>query len=69
MTSRSLVDGQEDDPEFKRWRAYNAGPAQPCASCDLRPVCKGGCKVVSRFVDGVHGPDPECPRVRAFRSA
>ena len=68
MTSRSLVRGHEDDPEFKLWRAYNVDPAEPCASCDLRPVCKGGCKVVSGFVDAVHGPDPECPRVRAFRS-
>jgi pyrroloquinoline quinone biosynthesis protein E len=69
MTARSLVRGHERDPEFARWRAYNAAPAEPCVSCDLRPVCKGGCKVVSTFVDGVHGPDPECPRVRAFRSA
>ena len=69
MTASALVRGHEQDPEFERWRAYNAAPAEPCASCDLRPVCKGGCKVVSAFVDGVHGPDPECPRVRAFRSA
>jgi radical SAM protein with 4Fe4S-binding SPASM domain len=69
MTARELVQGHEGDPEFARWRAYNAAPTAPCASCDLRPVCKGGCKVVSAFVDGVHGPDPECPRVRAFRSS
>jgi radical SAM protein with 4Fe4S-binding SPASM domain len=55
------------DAELTRWRAYNESPAEPCASCSLRPVCKGGCKVVSTFVDGAHGPDPECPRVRSWR--
>jgi radical SAM protein with 4Fe4S-binding SPASM domain len=67
MPVRGLVDGHQTNPELGLWRAYNAAPAEPCASCSLRPVCKGGCKVVSAFVDGVHGPDPECPRVRAFR--
>jgi radical SAM protein with 4Fe4S-binding SPASM domain len=58
-----------DDAELARWRAYAAAPDEPCASCTLRPVCKGGCKVVSRFVDDRHGADPECPRVRAHRRA
>jgi radical SAM protein with 4Fe4S-binding SPASM domain len=53
------------DPELSRWRAYVAAPQEPCASCTLRAVCKGGCKIVSSYLDGVHGPDPECPRVRA----
>ncbi|HEX7663042.1 MAG TPA: radical SAM protein [Polyangiaceae bacterium] len=57
-----------DDAVLSEWRAYVAAPAEPCASCTLRDVCKGGCKVVSRFVDHVHGPDPECPRVRAHRA-
>jgi radical SAM protein with 4Fe4S-binding SPASM domain len=52
---------------FSRWRAYVDSPAEPCASCTLRHVCKGGCKIVSGFVDKEHGPDPECPRVRAHR--
>ena len=55
------------DPELTRWREHRLAPDEPCASCTLRPVCKGGCKVVSSFVDHVHGPDPECPRVRAYR--
>ncbi len=38
-------------------------PPEPCASCSIRAVCKGGCKVVTSFVEGAHGPDPECPRV------
>jgi radical SAM protein with 4Fe4S-binding SPASM domain len=58
----------EEDPELETWRAWNAAPPEPCASCALREVCRGGCKVVSRFVDGRHGSDPECPRVRAFRA-
>jgi radical SAM protein with 4Fe4S-binding SPASM domain len=56
------------DPELERWRAYVAAPQEPCASCTLRAVCKGGCKIVSSYLDGAHGPDPECPRVRAARA-
>ncbi len=54
-----------DEPELERWRAHAAAPPEPCASCSLRAVCKGGCKVVARFVSNTHGPDPECPRVLA----
>jgi radical SAM protein with 4Fe4S-binding SPASM domain len=57
------------DPELTRWRAYAAAPAEPCASCSLSPVCKGGCKVVASFLRGEHGPDPECPRVVAWESS
>jgi radical SAM protein with 4Fe4S-binding SPASM domain len=64
-----LADGFGSDPSLDRWRAYVASPAEPCASCALRSVCKGGCKVVASFVDGAHGPDPECPRVRAHRAS
>lgn len=51
------------DPELERWRAHVESPPEPCASCSLRSVCKGGCKVVASYLQGVHGPDPECPRV------
>jgi len=53
------------DPTAAGWRDWVAAPPEPCASCSLRAVCKGGCKVVASFVAGRHGPDPECPRVRA----
>jgi radical SAM protein with 4Fe4S-binding SPASM domain len=53
------------DPELARWRAWVDAPPEPCASCTLRPVCKGGCKVVAGFLGGAHAPDPECPRVLA----
>jgi radical SAM protein with 4Fe4S-binding SPASM domain len=65
----SDVESRREDAELSTWRAWNASPAEPCASCSLRAVCRGGCKVVARFVDGAHGPDPECPRVRAHREA
>jgi radical SAM protein with 4Fe4S-binding SPASM domain len=64
-----LANPRHEDPELAKWRAWNAAPPEPCASCDLRAVCRGGCKVVSRFVDGEHGSDPECPRVREHRAA
>ncbi len=57
------LEAHASDPELARWRAYVADPPEPCASCSLRSVCKGGCKVVASFLEGVHGPDPECPRV------
>lgn len=69
LRGRDLAEGHAADPELTRWRSYVAAPAEPCASCSLRPVCKGGCKVVSGFVLGLHGPDPECPRVRAHAAA
>jgi radical SAM protein with 4Fe4S-binding SPASM domain len=47
------------------WR--RAPMAEPCRSCDLRTVCRGGCRVVALHLDGELGPDPECPRVRAHR--
>jgi radical SAM protein with 4Fe4S-binding SPASM domain len=61
------IAGHASDAELTRWREYVAAPAEPCASCSLRSICKGGCKVVSRHLEGTHGPDPECPRVHAWR--
>jgi len=57
------------EPGLAPYRAYSAAPAEPCASCTLRKVCKGGCKVVSDYANGGIGPDPECPRVRAHVAA
>ena len=58
-----LANGHGRDVDLTRWRAWVDAPPEPCASCSIRAVCKGGCKVVTSFVEGVHGPDPECPRV------
>ncbi len=63
LAGHDLGAGYAGDPELARWRAWSEAPPEPCASCTLRAPCKGGCKVVSAFVDGGHGPDPECPRV------
>lgn len=50
-------------------RAYHAAPPEPCRSCALLPVCRGGCQIVSRRERGAFAPDPECPRVRAHAVA
>jgi radical SAM protein with 4Fe4S-binding SPASM domain len=57
------------DPVLREFRAFPESPPEPCASCMIRKVCRGGCKVVARFVSGAFGPDPECPRVRRARQA
>jgi radical SAM protein with 4Fe4S-binding SPASM domain len=69
LDASGLAAGHARDPELASWRAFHHAPSEPCASCPLRPVCKGGCKVVANFIDRAHGPDPECPRVRAHRTA
>ncbi len=63
-----LPAGFAADTELERWRSYVESPPEPCSSCAIRGVCKGGCKVVSTFVSGGHGPDPECPRVESYRA-
>ncbi len=51
------------------FRAFVAAPPEPCASCPLRAVCRGGCKIVSRHAGLGFAPDPECPRVIAHHAA
>ncbi len=50
------------------FREWADDPAEPCRGCSLRSVCRGGCKVVAVHVRGAMGPDPECPRVRAWEA-
>ncbi|MBI5532979.1 MAG: radical SAM protein [Deltaproteobacteria bacterium] len=52
------------DPELQSMRAWHEALGAPCDECPVRDACRGGCQVVSRFVLGRKGPDPECPRVR-----
>jgi radical SAM protein with 4Fe4S-binding SPASM domain len=66
LAGTDLARAQAHDPELARWRAARRVPGQPCASCRLHHVCQGGCKIVSSFLGGGLGPDPECPRVAAF---
>jgi radical SAM protein with 4Fe4S-binding SPASM domain len=68
LDGADLATGYAADAELARWRQHVERAPEPCASCPLQKVCKGGCKIVSRFVEGRMGPDPECPRVRAHRS-
>ncbi|MDB4942240.1 MAG: Radical domain heme biosynthesis protein [Labilithrix sp.] len=61
-----LARGWADEPALAPYRDHAEAPPEPCASCTLRAVCKGGCKIVAQHASGgAMGPDPECPRVRA----
>ncbi len=58
------------DPTLDAFRRYAAQPPEPCASCPARPVCRGGCRIVSRHLSGdPFTPDPECPKVRGRSSS
>jgi hypothetical protein len=59
----------DEDAGLARLRAYHAAPPEPCRSCALLPVCRGGCQVVSRRATGGFAPDPECPQVLRLRTA
>jgi radical SAM protein with 4Fe4S-binding SPASM domain len=65
------VQGRESPCSFTRgqapdaYRDYASAPPEPCASCPIRSVCRGGCRVVAEHLGDVHAPDPECPRVLA----
>lgn len=54
--------------DLEALRAYHAKLDEPCASCSLRAVCRGGCQVVSTHTHGRFAPDPECPRVAAHEA-
>jgi pyrroloquinoline quinone biosynthesis protein E len=56
--------GWESDATLAAWR--DVPVEEPCRSCPIRSVCRGGCKVVSAHETGALGPDPECPRVRRW---
>ena len=68
-TPRDLATTWDDGPALTALRAYHAAPAEPCRSCALFPVCRGGCQVVAHRERGAFSPDPECPRVRTASSA
>lgn len=58
-----------DDDAMDEHRTFERAPPEPCASCALRPVCRGGCKAVSLALLGRVAPDPDCPRVSALRAS
>ena len=59
--------GWERDATLDAFRGFPTRAPEPCASCTLRSVCRGGCKIVTTHLEGAIGPDPECPRVDATR--
>jgi radical SAM protein with 4Fe4S-binding SPASM domain len=64
----ALVERWDDHSGLSQWRSYPNTAPEPCASCRYRSICKGGCKAVTKHLEGTHwGPDPECPRVVAYR--
>ncbi len=65
----SLIEQWRGD-ELSKWHNYHHQAPEPCASCEYRTICKGGCRVVSAHVKGDYFvPDPECPRVEAWTRA
>jgi radical SAM protein with 4Fe4S-binding SPASM domain len=60
----TLAHGLDDEA----FAAARATPAEPCGTCALRAVCRGGCKAVTLATTGAPGPDPDCPRVLALRA-
>ncbi len=64
----SLAERWESAPELERFRASVRERPEPCASCGLRTVCRGGCRIVSEHLTGGFAPDPECPRVLAWKA-
>ena len=59
-----------DGDVFGHYRDYSASPPEPCAGCEYFEVCRGGCRIVAKFVTGdPRAPDPECPRVIDARLA
>ena len=57
------------DETLARFRAHAAAPPTPCAGCEYRPACRGGCRIVAAHLTGdPWSPDPECPRVRDQRA-
>ena len=66
-TSTLTDDPWSHDPTLTQFRDHAASPPMPCAQCDYRPACRGGCRIVAAHLTGTPwSPDPECPRVRRF---
>jgi radical SAM protein with 4Fe4S-binding SPASM domain len=69
----SRVDGigdyWESEGAFGAFRRWREAAAEPCRSCEYLALCRGGCRVVTMHVTGdATQPDPECPRVMAWRA-
>jgi radical SAM protein with 4Fe4S-binding SPASM domain len=60
-----FAESWESSSALEAFRTFASDPPEPCRSCPIRSVCRGGCKVVANHLEQAFGPDPECPRVRA----
>ncbi len=55
-----------EDATLGAFRGYQQSLPEPCASCEFRASCRGGCRIVAGALGASPwAPDPECPRVRA----
>lgn len=57
------------DPTLARAREHSSRAPEPCATCPVASVCRGGCRVVAGALGAADAPDPECTRVLAYRGA
>ncbi len=55
------------DPTLTLYRERSDRLLDPCSTCSIASVCRGGCAVVSAYVGDPSMPDPECPRVIAWQ--
>lgn len=53
------------DRTLDAFRDFAATLPEPCASCPMATVCRGGCRIVAGASGDAFRPDPECPKVRA----
>jgi len=68
--SASLDRAWHDDAVLAQFRDYQTTLPEPCASCEFRASCRGGCRIVAAAIGTTPwAPDPECPRVRAHARA
>jgi radical SAM protein with 4Fe4S-binding SPASM domain len=66
----TIGDYWDETGAFGPFRRWQTDAQEPCRSCDYLSLCRGGCRVVSAHVAGdAAAPDPECPRVIAWRVA
>jgi radical SAM protein with 4Fe4S-binding SPASM domain len=65
-TRDALTRAWTDDATLDAFRAYRRALPEPCASCEFRASCGGGCRIVAGALGSTPwAPDPECLRVRA----
>lgn len=60
----NLSEEWERSSHLNKYRDWIDSAPEPCRSCDYLYLCKGGCHIVSDFVESnFYQPDPECPIV------